>query len=87
MAERKPEMASESLVPLGPRKYRVPRKANDWKTLLKVIGDQLSPDERELVRLLAEGNSQASTAARLGRHRSAVWRKAKQIAMKAAGKV
>ena len=51
-----------------------------WRTILN--SSELSEEERRIVELLAEGNTQAEIARQLGLHRSAVWRRVKIIRTK-----
>jgi DNA-binding CsgD family transcriptional regulator len=62
-------------------KRRAALTASEWRAILDA-GIELSPEERTIVKLLADGKSQAAVGAQLGMHRSVVWRKAKTIAEK-----
>jgi len=55
--------------------------AAQWQAILDVRSE-LSDEERSIVRLLAEGKTQAAVGAELGMHRSVVWRKANAISSK-----
>lgn len=50
----------------------------DWARLLEA-NPELSPEEKRLLTLLAEGRTQPEIGAELGLHRSAVWRRVKKL--------
>jgi DNA-binding CsgD family transcriptional regulator len=56
--------------------------ASEWQALLATARGDLSDQEREIARLLAEGKTQVAIAGQLGIHRSAVWRRVKAMSMK-----
>ena len=51
----------------------------DWKAARSKTGAGLTPDERRIVELLAEGKSTPQIAKLIGTNRSAVWTRAKRI--------
>lgn len=57
----------------------------EWQALIEVSSNQLSPEERSIAVMLAQGKTQAAVAVQLGLHRSAVWRRAKAMAKRQPG--
>jgi DNA-binding CsgD family transcriptional regulator len=51
----------------------------DWKAAERCAGEEFSDEERQIIRLLALGQSTPSIAKALGTNRSAVWRKIQRI--------
>jgi len=51
----------------------------DWKAAEQCAGKEFSDEERQIIRLLASGQSTPSIAKALGTNRSAIWRKVKRI--------
>ena len=56
-----------------------PSSPVNWQAILESQEGQLSAEERSIVALLAQGETQPAIGRKLGLHRSAVWRRIKAL--------